>query len=74
MMSYFIRNVKTYAKAALPLMLGVGLGFCAAFQAQDQANREQIEECRGVNNRRVVTLQTVVGAANYCLSLYYLAR
>jgi hypothetical protein len=73
-MTYFWQNLKDYARVATPLFLGVAIGFFVATHAQRRINHEQQRECRVSDYRRLITIQTAVGKADYCIPLHYLAR
>jgi hypothetical protein len=73
-MTYFWQNLKDYARVATPLFLGVAIGFFVATHAQRRVNQEQQRECQTANHRRLITLQTAIGKADYCIPLSYLAQ
>jgi hypothetical protein len=73
-MAYFWSNLKEYARVATPLFLGVAIGFFVATHAQRKINQEQQRECRASDHRRLVSLETAVGRADYCIPLHYLAK
>jgi hypothetical protein len=73
-MTYFWQNLKDYAHVATPLFLGVAIGFFVATHAQRRINQEQQRECQVSDYRRLITIQTAVGKADYCIPLHYLAR
>jgi hypothetical protein len=73
-MTYFLQNLKAYVRVSVPIFLGVGIGFFMAIHAQRKMSEAQRVECQTSNYRRLITLQTTVGEADYCIPLQYLAR
>ena len=69
----FLRTIKELTPAFLSIFLGTAIGFVAAIAMQKEYNKIQIAECKVTNTRRLVTLNTAVGTAYYCIPIVYLA-
>ena len=74
MKTYLLRNLEVLAKVGFPVITGVCIGFFVANHAQQRMNQAQRTECASANYRRVVSIQTVVGTAEYCIPITYLAN
>lgn len=73
MKNYFAETTAALVHVAIPVITGVWLGFFVATQMQERLNQSQRTECANSDYRRVVSLQTVLGTAEYCLPIKYLA-
>lgn len=69
----FLRRIKEVTPAFLSISLGTAIGFVVAIAMQKEYNKIQIAECKITNTRRLVTLNTAVGTAYYCIPIVYLA-
>jgi hypothetical protein len=69
----FLRKIKEVTPAFLSISLGTAIGFVVAIAMQKEYNKIQIAECKVTNTRRLVTLNTAVGTAYYCIPIVYLA-
>jgi len=69
----FLRTIKEVTPAFLSICLGTAIGFIAAITLQKEYNKIQIAECKVTNTRRLVTLNTAIGIAHYCIPIVYLA-
>jgi hypothetical protein len=69
----FLHRIKEVTPAFLSISLGTAIGFVSAIALQKEYNKIQIAECKVTNTRRLVTLNTAVGIAHYCIPIVYLA-
>jgi hypothetical protein len=69
----FLRRIKEVTPAFLSISLGTAIGFVVAIAMQKEYNKIQIAECTVTNTRRLVTLNTAIGTAYYCIPIVYLA-